>query len=111
MAFPDSKVKAYDFPRLCERAQREIENAVSGNVEVTADVKMCCAELVNYEATAELNGEAVAGVNSESVGDYSVSYASAGERRATAKATKQDIIRFWLGKSGISYRGVGRSVL
>ena len=109
--FPQSAVKLEEFTLLAKKATREIENAVTGTIDVTDDVKMCCCELINYEAEAESNNAQSTNINSESVGDYSVSYASAAERRQNSKTAKADIIRFWLGKQGLNYRGVSRRVL
>ena len=110
--YPDGSVTAEQFSGLCYKAQREIENAVAGAVDVDDDVKECTAELIHYLAgAAEDEAATASGITSERVGDYSVSYASASEKRAQQKATKAEIIKFWLGKSGLNYRGVARHVL
>jgi len=110
--YPKSSVTISEFTVLNKRAQREIENAVTGTIDTTDDnVKMCACELINYLAKTDETATEKSGIiASESVGDYSVSYRSETERRNAAKAEKVDIIRFWLGKSGIAYRGVSRRV-
>ena len=109
--YPKDAVPVEQFSGLCYKAQREIENAVAGSVDVTDDVKECTAELINYIAQCDAAEAATAtNITSERVGDYSVSYVSAAEKRQQQKARRLEIIKFWLGKSGLNYRGVARHV-
>jgi hypothetical protein len=107
--FPQTKITANDFDMLCLKACKEIDNACTGVIEITDNVKMCACELINYIYDSE-NATAAYGVNSESVGDYSVSYASKAQQISDDKRKKRDIITFWLGNA-LTYRGVSRHVL
>lgn len=72
--------------------------------EVNDNVKFAVCELVDYLKDLEDKGGKE--IASEKVGTYSVTYAVADERSDLVKRKQRDIIRKWLGQTGLMYRGV-----
>lgn len=94
---------SFDF--FAVRASKVIERHTFSRIEeVTEAIKSCCCELAET-LQAEQGADGQGGKTSESVGSYSVSYASATDRRRESQQEHSRILRLWLGDTGLLYRG------
>lgn len=94
-----------DFDFYAVKATKVIEQYTFGRVEtVTDDVKNCCCELAEC-LQSEHSADNQSGKTSESVGSYSVSYASATDRHRESQQEYSRILHLWLGDTGLLYRG------
>lgn len=102
-SFLGSSIEEKDFPRLALRASQFIDYYTMNRARnYTADdaVKHACCAVAEVFQTAE-KAEAKAGISSESVGSYSVSYAT----EQNVKAELSDAARRYLAFTGLLYRG------
>ena len=110
LAGKSAAVAAADFPYYAKQASAVIDQYTYGNVNaesVPEEVKNCCCELVeqSYKAdTSESAGKA--GISSESVQGWSVSYESSEARKTATQNAQKDVIRKWLYNTGLLYSGV-----
>ena len=110
LAGKSAAVTAADFPYYAKQASAVIDQYTYGNVNaesIPEEVKNCCCELVeqSYKAdTSESAGKA--GISSESVQGWSVSYESSEARKTATQNAQKDVIRKWLYNTGLLYSGV-----
>lgn len=94
-----------DFDFFAVRASKVIERHTFSRIEeVTEAIKSCCCELAEC-LQSEHSADSQSGKTSESVGGYSVSYASATDRRRESQQEYSRILHLWLGNTGLLYRG------
>lgn len=93
----------FDF--FAVKASKVIERHTLSRIEeVTEAIKSCCCELAEC-MQAESRADKHCGKTSESVGSYSVSYASAVDRNRESQQEHSRILHLWLGDTGLLYRG------
>lgn len=93
-------IPAADFPRLAERASAYIDKTTFGRItDVTDKIRNCCCEIAEFY---QRNGTDGALKSAESVGGYSVSYASSG---VGVQEALNNICHTWL-SADLLYRGV-----
>lgn len=94
-----------EFDFYAVKATKVIERHTFSRIEeVTEAIKSCCCELaecLQSEHSADSQGDKT----SESVGSYSVSYASAADRHRESQQEYSRILHLWLGDTGLLYRG------
>ena len=99
---------AFDY--YARSASQIINQRTYGNIgdEIPDCVKMCCCELAELLFQSENGFGDKSDVSSESLGNgsYSVSYGSATERQDALHTKCRDVIRKWLGGTGLLYSGV-----
>ncbi len=81
-----------------------------GNIDpenIPQAVKMCCCELAESIFSRDMVLSKNNGISSESVGGWSVNYASPSDVNSEFKKTVKNIIFKWLADTGLLYRGVG----
>lgn len=94
-----------DFDFFAVRASKVIERYTFSRIEeVTEAIKSCCCELAEC-LQSEHSADNQNGKTSESVGSYSVSYASATDRHRESQQEYSRILHLWLGDTGLLYRG------
>ena len=94
-----------DFDFFAVRASKVIERHTFSRIEeVTEAIKSCCCELAEC-LQSEYSADNQNGETSESVGSYSVSYASATDRHRESQQEYSRILHLWLGDTGLLYRG------
>lgn len=118
-------ISAADFPRLATRASDFIDYYTKGKAatsDATEPLAKCCCALAEQIQADERNAQIAASVQtaaianggevkSESVGGYSVSYATASEYAKNGNAAKEqaklyaDICLRYLANTGLLYRG------
>lgn len=94
------------FPFYARKASSYIRQYTFDQIgdNVPDVVKLCCCELA--EELYRMDNSPVAnGVSSEKVGDISVTYESAEQRRRLLPNTVKAIIYAWLADTGLLYRG------
>ncbi|MBP3272606.1 MAG: hypothetical protein J6M17_10345 [Ruminococcus sp.] len=90
-------------------ASRIIDVYTFGNVsaeDVPDEVRMCCCELAEQICAYDAEQEDSNGKSAESVQGWSVTYASAAEKKAQLDSRQRDIICKWLSGTGLLYSGV-----
>lgn len=98
------------FPRYLMRATQIIKQYIGNNLasadEVPTEVKMCCCEVADYLYWLEQKStQKDSSIKSESVGDLSVSYATAEEVEQQKAKQIRNIVYCWLADTGLLYRG------
>lgn len=110
LAGKSAAVTAADFPYYAKQASALIDQYTFGNInteDVPEAVKNCCCELTeqSYKAnTSESAGKA--GISSESVQGWNVSYESSEARKTAIKSAQRECIYKWLSNTGLLYSGV-----
>lgn len=117
-SFRGSAIGEADFPRLALRASQFLDYYTMGkakNFPELENLKMaCCAIAEKYQVVEKAEQSATASLSdggslkSESVGSYSVSYQTSGEKISAAEAARNGIAavtRMYLGGTGLLYRG------
>ena len=96
------------FPFYARKASAYIRQYTFDNIGETVPecVGLCCCELAEMIFTREMTPTAQ-GIASEKVGDVSVSYENAETSRQALPKQIKDIVYFWLGDTGLLYRGGG----
>lgn len=102
-----TKLTATEYDFYAERASDYIDSATNGRITaaILADtimanlIKKACCATADEIFTLD-NGGAKA---SESVGDYSVSYASGNAENSSVKLNRA--VKMYLGRTGLMYRG------
>ena len=93
------------FRRIADIASSEMSMYAPGITEATDEVKKCCCEIVDaicsYEALRENSR-----IQSEKVGNYSVTYASPSSLSVQRNEEIQSIISRRLMNTGMMYRGI-----
>lgn len=81
-----------------------------GNIDpenIPQSVKMCCCELAESIFSRDRILSKNNGISSESVGGWSVNYASSSDVNSEFKKTVKNIIFKWFADADLLYRGVG----
>lgn len=122
-SFFGSAINEADFSRLAKRASDFLDYYTMGkskdNPDLDALKDACCAIAEQYQIiesaqkiAAESITEGTGNLKSESVGSYSVSYQTAGEKATAAASAAEvakkslgDIARQYLAHTGLLYRG------
>lgn len=117
-SFLGSAISEADFPRLALRASQFLDYYTMGkakNFPELENLKMaCCAVAEKCQVVEKAEKSASESMNeggnlkSESVGSYSVSYQTAGEKISAAESARNGIAavaRMYLGGTGLLYRG------
>lgn len=98
------KVAENEFTKLEIQASTLIDYYTFNRIkEVNDKIKYAVCELIDYLKELERNGGKE--ISQESIGSQSVSYAT-GENQLTAEQKKFNIVKKYLGHSGLLYRGV-----
>lgn len=93
------------FERLNIQAQAIIDKYTFNRIkEANYNVKLAVCELIDY--LYELENKGGNEIASEKVGTYSVTYAIPSAEIDLVKRKQRDIVRKWLGHTGLMYRGV-----
>lgn len=95
------------FEFYCRRATRYIKNNTLGNVDeanIPDEVKMCCCELCELDYELDNNNKPK-GIQSEKVGEYSVTFESTQNIKESYEKDQNKILRLWLADTGLLYRG------
>ncbi len=101
----ETDMSGSDFDFYAVKASKVIERYTFNRIEnVTDAVKNCCCELVELMRVESTDTEHH-GKTSEKVGDYSVSYTSATEKRTEREAEYRHILHIWLADTDLMYRG------
>ena len=109
-------LSAAEFDRLSTRASDYIDQVTGGKAAAWVQdnpnnpaVKLCCCALAeNYKAIDNARASLSSGTReakSESVGSYSVTYQSSQDLIQYAEAEMRNIVRNYLGNTGLLYRG------
>ena len=94
------KVSSVDFPRLEIQASSIVDLYTFNRIgEPDEKVKFAVCELVDY--MHDLEGTGNKEIASEKVGTYSVTYVE----KETVQDKQKNIVKKWLGLSGLMYRG------
>lgn len=102
-SFMGVAISENDFPRLALRASQFLDYYTQGRAANNAGleaVKMACCAVAEAYQTVERTG-AKAGISSESVGSYSVSYTTDQD----AKSALSNVACQYLAFTGLLYRG------
>lgn len=96
----------FDF--YCRKATQYVKintfNRIDEN-NVQEEVKMCVCELCEIVYKVE-NTTRTYGITSEKVGEYSVSYESSQNIKASQEVDMGKTLRLWLADTGLLYKGV-----
>lgn len=101
-----------EFDKLNRTIQAELDYITWGKIEaleeITDEIRFTICEMIDIEKSAEATGGRE--IASESVGSHSVSYVASGENSVFSNPTVQklSVIKKWLGRTGLLYRGVIR---
>lgn len=99
------KVTEEEFKHLEILAASRVDYYTFNRIEEADDnVKYAVCELIDY--LKELQNKGGNEIVSEKVGTYSITYAVANEGTNLVKEKQRDIVRKWLGHTGLMYRGV-----
>lgn len=99
------KVSEQEFKHLEVLAANTVDYYTFNRIIGPDDnVKYAVCELVDY--LKELKDKGGNEIESEKVGTYSITYAVANEGTNLVKRKQRDIVRKWLGHTGLMYRGV-----
>lgn len=93
------------FRRIADIASSEMSMYAPGITEATDEVKKCCCEIVDVIYTYEAYRDS-SRVQSEKVGNYSVTYASSSSITIQRNEEIQSIIIRRLMHTGMLYRGI-----
>lgn len=99
-----------DYEYFFREASLIINQYTSGNIDpenVPQAVKLCCCELAESIFSRDRILSKNNGISSESVGGWSVNYASSSDINSEFKKTVKNIIFKWLADTDLLYRGVG----
>jgi hypothetical protein len=100
------RISPFEFPRLKIQASNIVDYYTFNRIETVDDrVKYAVCELVDYlKEVEDKGGKEVA---SEKVSTHSVTYV-VGSKEGTdpVKQKQKDIVKKWLGHTGLMYRGV-----
>lgn len=102
-----TKLAAADYSYYAERASDYLDDVTNGRItaDILADsgtetlIKKACCAAADEMLTADSGGAK----SSESVGDYSVSYASGNTESGSVKLNRA--VKLYLGRTGLMYRG------
>lgn len=96
------KVSIEEFTKLEIQASTIVDYYTFNRIkEVDTKIKFAVCELIDYLKQLEDNGGKE--ISSESVGDHSVSYVT--EDTTTVSKKQRDIVKRYLGNTGLMYRG------
>ena len=98
--FASEPVPEREFGFYRDKAEKLIENLTFGRSRDSELEEVACAETELIQFFFENGG--ARGIVSESNDGYSVTYADGGEETRAAR----DIVRQWLGNTGLMYAGV-----
>lgn len=97
-----------DFNYLSERAAEFMDNVTFGRIKTQNcalfedNIKKCNCELAEYAYKSDV----IKNITSETIGDYSVSYAQCAQRAADIRKNQYQITAKHLLNTGLMYRGV-----
>lgn len=100
-----------DFPRLSLRASSFLDYYTQGRAKLNQDLdalKMACCAIAEQVALFDVSSSGTAGVKSESVGSYSVTYQTAEEKASGVSFANKmyaSIARQYLAGTNLLYRG------
>ena len=100
---PEDKFSYYE-----QKAAAYVNTVTFGRAEsnITADVKNAVCDAAECLFRASQNKAVSSGISSEKVGEYQVSYVNGNE--ISSQSMSQSLyssVKFWLGNSGLMYRG------
>lgn len=98
-----------DYEYFFREASLMINQYTFGNINpesIPQVVKMCCCELAESIFSRDRILSKNNGISSESVGGWSVNYASPSDVNLEFKKAVKNIIFKWLADTGLLYRGV-----
>lgn len=103
-----NKVPEEDFTQLNIKATQIIDyytfNRLKNLEIIDDDVKYAICELIDdMHRLKATGGKEIA---SEKVGTHSITYATSSNSDDTVKKKQKDIVKKWLGHTGLMYRGV-----
>lgn len=107
--FHGDRIPEDKFPAAARDASREIDYVTFGRLEAADDIpdkvkEACCAAAEVLYLTEDAALKAAGGISSEKVGELSVTY-SAGGTSGSAGGAVRDVIKKYLGNTGLMYRG------
>lgn len=109
--YKGTSVLERDFPRLALRASSFLDYYTQGRAKLNPDldaIKMACCAIAEQVALFDSSQSGSAGVKSESVGSYSVTYQTAEEKVSGVSAANKmyaSIARMYLSGTNLLYRG------
>lgn len=104
-----SAVITSDYEYFFREASLMINQYTFGNIDpenIPQAVKMCCCELAESIFSRDMILSKNNGISSESVGGWSVNYASSSDVNSEFKKAVKNIIFKWLADTGLLYKGV-----
>jgi hypothetical protein len=97
-----------DFPRLSERASEFVDRTTYGraadDTDNTTAIKKAMCAIADVMQTVENDG-GIDGIQSESIGSSSVTYADNSARRLVMEDRYEQAARRYLGSTGLMYKG------
>ena len=107
--YKGARISVQDFEELSERASDYIDYITMGRATDTDVVKRACCAMAEALNATNIAKSVVSkpAVSSESVGSYSVSYRSSAEVEQETNAVLYSLARYYLGRTGLLYRGGG----
>jgi hypothetical protein len=101
-------ITSADFPRLALRASAVIDqltfNRAATDTDNTTAIEMATCALA--EELQTIDAEGAVGIQSESVGSHSVTYAQGSTMTLTADQRLAKVARLYLANTGLMYRGI-----
>lgn len=97
------------FNRMAIDASYFMDEMCFGRIDqanLTDEIKFACCALADVCHSEVTSGSIGKGIASETVGPHSVSYVGVKELREQIRNEKMEIIRRYLGNTGLLYRGV-----
>ena len=109
--YKGSTILERDFPRLASRASSFLDYYTQGRSKLNPDLdalKMACCAIAEQMVLFDAPSSGSAGVKSESVGSYSVTYQTAEEKASGVSFANKiyaSIARMYLSGTNLLYRG------
>ena len=99
------------FNPCAVRASLYIDDLTMNKAEAYADsdrVKLACCAIAEQVKAIQTSETTTGAMRSQSVGSFSVTYATSQEVSSYAKAQITELARLYLGPLGLMYRGIDR---
>ena len=104
----EAVIDTASFPFYALKATRIINQYTFGNIDesnLIDEVRMCCCEIAESIYNTEQQ-ERPKGIQSEKVGEYSITYEKDTDIDAQKYSALKSIIYNWLSDTGLLYRGL-----
>ncbi len=104
----EAVIDTASFPFYALKATRIINQYTFGNIDesnLIDEVQMCCCEIAEFIYNTEQQ-ERPKGIQSEKVGEYSITYEKDTDIDAQKYSALKSIIYNWLSDTGLLYRGL-----